>query len=107
VLYVAVIIALAQVGVHVIALMILLTVYLAGVVIVGAYAFKDFLVSSAAGIYLLLNQPYSIGDWVRIGDHSGIVQEIDIFVTKIEDDSEEFIVPNRKVFEEGIVRIRN
>jgi len=106
VLYVAFIIALGQVGVQVLALLVLLVVYAAGIVFVGTYAFKDFLVSSAAGIYLLLNQPYSIGDRVRIGDQIGIVQEIDMFVTKIEDDSEEFIVPNRKVFEEGVVRIR-
>ncbi|WP_306059700.1 mechanosensitive ion channel family protein [Natronococcus wangiae] len=106
VLYVALIIALGQIGVHVLALMILLTVYAAGLVLVGAYAFQDFLVSSAAGIYLLLNQPYGIGDRVRIGEQVGIVQEVDLFVTKIEDDSEEYIVPNRKVFKEGIVRMR-
>ena len=106
VLYVTFLIALSQVGVRVLALVILLTVYAAGIVIVGAFAFKDFLVSSAAGIYLLLNQPYGIGDQVRIGEQSGIVQEVDVFVTKIENDSEEYIVPNRKVFEEGVVRIR-
>ncbi|WIV67578.1 mechanosensitive ion channel domain-containing protein [Natrialbaceae archaeon AArc-T1-2] len=107
VLYVTFLIALAQVGVQVLALVILLTVYAAGVVFVGGYAFKDFLVSSAVGIYLLLEQPYSIGDRIRIGDRTGIVQEVDLFVTKIESDSEEYIVPNREVFEEGIVRIRD
>ncbi|AGB37199.1 mechanosensitive ion channel domain-containing protein [Natronococcus occultus] len=106
VLYVALIIALGQIGVHILALLILLAVYAAGVVLVGTYAFQDFLVSSAAGIYLLLNQPYGIGDRIRIGDQTGIVQEVDLFVTKIEDDSEEYIVPNRKVFENGIVRVR-
>lgn len=107
VLFVAFVIALSQIRVHVAALLILLTVYAAGIVLVGAYAFKDFLVSSAVGIYLLLNQPYGIGDRVRIGDQTGIVQEVDVFVTKIENDSEEFIVPNRKVFEEGVVRLRD
>ncbi|MFD1563098.1 mechanosensitive ion channel family protein [Haloarchaeobius amylolyticus] len=106
VLYVTFIIALGQIGVHVLALLILLTVYAVGVVIVGTVAFKDFLVSSAAGIYLLLNQPYGIGDEIKIGEQTGIVQEVDLFVTKIEDDSEEYIVPNRKVFENGIVRMR-
>ncbi|APW98547.1 mechanosensitive ion channel protein MscS [Halobiforma lacisalsi AJ5] len=106
VLYVTFIIALGQIGVHVLALLILLTVYAVGVVIVFTVAFKDFLVSSAAGIYLLLNQPYGIGDEVRIGDQSGIVQEVDLFVTKIENDSEEYIVPNRKVLDEGVVRNR-
>ncbi|WP_440771699.1 mechanosensitive ion channel family protein [Natronorubrum sp. DTA28] len=106
VLYVTFIIALGQIGVHVVALLILLTVYAFGLVFVGTIAFKDFLISSAAGIYLLLNQPYGIGDRVRIGEQVGIVQEVDLFVTKIEDESEEYIVPNRKVFEDGIVRIR-
>ncbi len=106
VLYVTFLIALSQVGVQVLALMILLTVYAAGVVIVGAFAFKDFLVSSAVGIYLLLEQPYSIGDRVRIGDRAGIVQEVDLFVTKVESDSEEYVIPNRQVFDEGITRIR-
>ena len=106
VLYVAFIIALGQIGVHILALLILLAVYAAGVVLVGTFAFKDFLVSSAVGIYLLLNQPYSIGDEITIGDQTGIVQEVDLFVTKIETDSQEYIVPNRKVFEEGIVRMR-
>lgn len=107
VLYVAFIIALGQIGVHVLALLILLTVYAVGIIAVGTVAFKEFLVSSAAGVYLLLNQPYGIGDRIRVDDQTGIVQEVDLFVTKIEDDSEEYIVPNRKVFENGIVRIRD
>ena len=106
VLYVAVIVALGQVGVNVVALLVLLTVYAAGVVLVGSYAFKDFLVSAAAGIYLLLNEPYSIGDEIRVGDDVGIVQEVDLFVTKVETDSMELVVPNREIFQNGIVRIK-
>ena len=106
VLSVTFLIALGQIGVYVLPLLVLLAVFSVAAVVVGAFAFKDFLVSSAAGIYLLLNQPYGIGDHIRIGDQSGIVQEVDLFVTKIEDDSEEYIVPNRKVFEDEIVRVR-
>jgi len=106
VLYVALLIALSQVGVNTTALLVLLTVYVFGVVFLGGLAFKDFLSSAAAGMYLLLNQPYGIGDEVRIGDREGIVQEVDLLVTRIENDEEEFIVPNRKVFEHGIARTR-
>ena len=106
VLYVAFVLALGQIGIYVLPLVILLAIFAAGAIVVGAIAFKDFLVSSAAGIYLLLEQPYGIGDRVQIGQQSGIVQEVDLFVTKIEDDSEEYIVPNRKVFEAEIVRER-
>ncbi|AXR82177.1 mechanosensitive ion channel domain-containing protein [Natrarchaeobaculum sulfurireducens] len=106
VLYVAFVLALGQIGVYVLPLVVLLAIFAAGAIVVGAIAFKDFLVSSAAGIYLLLEQPYGIGDRVQIGQQSGIVQEVDLLVTKIEDDSEEYIVPNRKVFEAEIVRER-
>ncbi|NHN48829.1 mechanosensitive ion channel [Halostella sp. JP-L12] len=107
VLYIASLVALGQIGVNTTALNVLLTVYVFGLVFLGGLAFKDFLASGAAGIYLLLNQPYGIGDSVRIGDHQGIVQEVDVFVTHIENDEEEFIVPNSRVLDQGIVRVRN
>jgi small-conductance mechanosensitive channel len=106
VIYVAILIALGQVGVVTGALVVLLGAYAFAVVILGSLAFKDLLASGAAGICLLLNQPYGIGDEVRIGEESGIVQEIDVFVTRIEDDSAEHVVPNSKVFEHGVVRRR-
>jgi small-conductance mechanosensitive channel len=107
VLYIASLIALGQIGVNTDALVVLLAVYVFGLVFLGGLAFKDFLASGAAGVYLLLNEPYGIGDDVRIGEHEGIVQEVDVFVTHIENDEEEFIVPNRRVLEQGIVRMRN
>ncbi|WP_459190951.1 mechanosensitive ion channel domain-containing protein [Halosimplex sp. J119] len=107
VLYVALLIALDQVGVETDALLVLLGVYALAFVVVGLVAFWDMLRSGAAGVYLLLTEPYSIGDRVRIDDNEGIVQEVDMFTTRIESDGEEYIVPNRSVFESGIVRIRD
>jgi small-conductance mechanosensitive channel len=106
VFYIATLIALAQLGVAILALVVALGAYLFALVFLGGVAFSDLLKSGAAGAYLLLNQPYGIGDRVRVGETSGIVQEMDLFVTHIESESEEYIVPNRKVFEEGIVRVR-
>jgi small-conductance mechanosensitive channel len=63
--------------------------------------------SSAAGVYLLLNQPYGIGDEIEIDGHRGIVQEVDVVATLIENDSEEFLVPNYRVLQSGIVRVRD
>jgi small-conductance mechanosensitive channel len=107
VVYVAILIALSQVGVATLALVVLLAAYLFAVILFAAIASYSLLASSAAGAYLLLNQPYGIGDEVRVGDVRGIVQEIDLFVTHIETDDEEHIVPNRRVFEEGVVRVRS
>jgi small-conductance mechanosensitive channel len=88
VFYVAFVLALDQIGIATFALVVLLT-------------------SAAAGLYLFLNEPYGIGDTVKIGDERGVVQEIDVFVTHIESDGEEYIVPNDRVFEGGIVIVHD
>ena len=106
VLYVAVLVALSQLGVATGALLVLLAAYAFGVFFLGGLAFKDLLASAAAGIYLLLSEPYAIGDEVEIDGRRGIVQEIDVLVTRIENDGEEHVVPNRKVFTEGAMRVR-
>jgi small-conductance mechanosensitive channel len=107
IVYLAALVALGQLGVAVLALLILLGAYALAIILFGAVALRDLLRSSAAGVYLLLNQPYGIGDEVRVGDDRGIVQEVDVFVTRIENDGEEYIIPNSRVFEQGVVRIRN
>lgn len=104
--YVAALIALAQLGVATTALLVLLAAYAFGLVFLSGIAFKQFLAAGAAGVYLLLVEPYTIGDEVRIDDKRGIVQEVDMFVTRIESDGEEYIIPNQRVFRSGIVRIR-
>ena len=106
ILYVAVLIALSQLGVATAALLVLLGAYSFGLFFLGGLAFKDLLSSAAAGIYLLLTEPYSIGDEVEIGGNRGIVQEVDVFVTRIENDDEEHVIPNRKVMTEGAMRVR-
>lgn len=107
VVYVAVLVALAQVDVATSALLVMLAVYMFGLVLFGALAFRDLLASGAAGLYLLLNQPYGIGDEVEIGEDRGIVQEITVLVTRIENDGAECVIPNRQVFKHGVVRYRS
>lgn len=106
VVYVAVLIALSQVGVATLALIVLLAMYGFGLVVFTAIATKDLLASGSAGVYLLLTEPYTIGDEVKVAGQRGIVQEVDLFVTHIETDGEEYILPNHAVFHDGIVRIR-
>ncbi|WP_135302576.1 mechanosensitive ion channel domain-containing protein [Haloarcula amylovorans] len=105
--YLAVLIALGQLGVDTMALLILLAAYSFGLVFIIGLALKDLLAASAAGLYLLLSEPYSIGDEVVIGDRQGIVQEVDMFVTHVESEGKEHIIPNQLVIRSGIVRVRN
>ncbi|WP_318569511.1 mechanosensitive ion channel domain-containing protein [Salinigranum marinum] len=106
VLFLATLIALSQIGVATGALVVSLGAYFLAVIVLTAVAFKQMLASGAAGIYLLLHQPYGIGDEVRVGDTRGIVCEMDLFVTHVESDEEEVILPNDKVFERGVARLR-
>ncbi|WP_435076116.1 mechanosensitive ion channel domain-containing protein [Halococcus sp. AFM35] len=106
IIYIAALLALGQLGVANVALLVLLGAYAFGVVFLGGLACRDLLAASAAGFYLLFAEPIAIGDEVRIDGRAGIVQEVDVFVTHIENDGEEFIVPNDHVFRSGIVRVR-
>ena len=107
ILYVAALIALSQLQVATGALLVLLAAYAFGVVFLGGLALKDLLSSAAAGIYLLLTEPYSIGDEVEIDGARGVVQEVDVFATTVENDGEEYVIPNRKVLREGAMRVRS
>ena len=106
VIYVAILVALSQIGIVTLPLVVLEAAIFFGVIVLGGLAFKDMLVSGAAGVFLFLTQPYSIGDEIRVGDTHGIVQEVGLFVTHVEaeEEGEEFIIPNRKVFDEGVGR---
>ncbi|MDR5672257.1 Small-conductance mechanosensitive channel [Halalkaliarchaeum sp. AArc-CO] len=106
IVFVAILLALAQVGVATLVLVVLMGMYAFALIVFTAIATKDLLASGAAGVYLLLAQPYSIGDEVKVGGQRGIVQEVNLLVTHIETDGEEHIVPNHSVFRDGIVRIR-
>ncbi|MEZ3143373.1 mechanosensitive ion channel domain-containing protein [Halobaculum sp. MBLA0143] len=106
VVYVAALIALAQIGVATTALIVLLGGYLAAAVVLSAVALRDLLASGSAGLYLLLTQPYGIGDRVQIGDVEGVVQEIDVFVTHVETDEMVYLVPNRRAVRDGVARVR-
>lgn len=106
IMFVAALIALGQVGVATGALLIALGIYAVAVITFAGLALRDVLPAAAAGIYLLLSQPYGIGDDVAIGERQGVVQEVNVFVTHIENDEGEYVVPNHLVFRNGLLRKR-
>ncbi|HKL28214.1 MAG TPA: mechanosensitive ion channel domain-containing protein [Natrialbaceae archaeon] len=106
ILYIAFLIALSQIGVSTRALVVLLAAYLFALIFIGGLAFRDLLRAGATGMYILLNEPYSIGDEIRVGEYEGIVQGVDVFTTRIESEDEETVFPNHLVFERGVTRAR-
>lgn len=105
IVYVAALVAASQIGVATAALLVLLGAYIFGVVVLTGVALQDMLRAASAGVYLLLREPYGIGDQVEIGDRRGVVQEVTVLVTRVESDNHEYVVPNHTVMREGAILV--
>ena len=67
-------------------------------------ALQGSLANFAAGVMLILFQPFKVGDEVEAGGASGIVKEIQIFSTIMETkDKKKIIVPNAKITSDKII----
>jgi len=72
--------------------------------IVVGLAARQTLGSMIAGFLLMFSRPFTIGDWIVIGDQEGVVTNITIFNTRLENfDGESVIIPNDKVSERAVV----
>lgn len=82
------------------------TGFVAGLGIIGftvGFALKDIAENFVAGILLLLQQPFDIGDAVEVNDYGGTVEEIDIRTTTIRTwDGLLVIIPNASVYSNPI-----
>ncbi|MGI8643333.1 MAG: mechanosensitive ion channel family protein [Thermomicrobiales bacterium] len=64
-------------------------------------SFQDVLKNFIAGVYILLERPFSIGERIQVRDFDGLVESIDIRTTVLRNDREEhIIVPNAVMFTE-------
>ena len=64
-------------------------------------AFQDVLKNFIAGIYLLVERPFNIGDRVKVRDAEGSVEAVDIRTTALKTDAGVVIlVPNNIIFTE-------
>jgi small conductance mechanosensitive channel len=67
-------------------------------------ALQGSLANFAAGVMLILFQPFKVGDEVDAGGASGVVKEIQIFSTILEAaDKKTVIIPNAKITADKIV----
>ncbi|MBC8504033.1 MAG: mechanosensitive ion channel [Chloroflexi bacterium] len=95
VLIIGIMLALEQVGFN-------LTAFLAGLGILGftvGFALQDVSKNFVAGMLLLLEQPFDIGDVIEVGDYTGTVARVDIRATEIYTfDGQNVLIPNGDVF---------
>ncbi len=63
------------------------------------FAFRDILQNFLAGILLLWNEPFRIGDQIRMGDYEGDVEDIQTRATTIHTyDNRRIVIPNSQLF---------
>ncbi len=72
--------------------------------IVVGLAARQTLGSLIAGFVLMFSRPFTIGDWVQVGEDEGIVTDITIVNTRLENfDGETVVIPNDRVANQTIV----
>lgn len=76
--------------------------FVAGLGLVGftlGFAFQDIAKNFMAGVLLLIQQPFGIGDDIEVSGYEGRVTDVDIRATTIKGwDGQEIIVPNADVY---------
>lgn len=78
------------------------TAFLTGLGIVGftiGFALQDVSKNFVAGLLLLIQQPFDVGDSIRVTDFAGTVMAIDLRATEIHTfDGQVVLIPNADVF---------
>lgn len=75
-----------------------------GLTVALTFALQDILKNLVAGVYLLLERPFVIGDQITITPYTGIVENIYIRVTALRtSDGERVLVPNGLLFSTAVV----
>ncbi|EMI17426.1 mechanosensitive ion channel protein MscS [Rhodopirellula maiorica SM1] len=68
------------------------------------FAFKDILQNFMAGLLILLNEPFKIGDQIVSGDHEGTVESIKTRATLIKTyDGKRVVIPNSQIYTNPVV----
>jgi small-conductance mechanosensitive channel len=66
---------------------------------------QDLLKNFIAGVYILLERPFVVGDEVTLGSYSGRVEFVDLRTTKLRtSDGQEVIVPNTMIMSQVMTR---
>lgn len=101
---IGILVALQQVGFDV-------TAFLTGLGIMGftiGFALQDVSKNFVAGLLLHVQDPFEIGDVIKVMDYTGKVETIDLRATKIRLlDGTEVLIPNADVFTNPIVNYSN
>src|SRR5579875_1325044 len=82
-------------------------VALVGVLTVAlSLSLQDILKNLVAGVYLLIERPFVIGDYITVATYSGEVEDIQLRVTLLRTlDGERVLIPNALIFTSAVVNL--
>lgn len=81
-----------------------LTTILAAVAFGIGFALRDLIMNFLAGIMILINRQFSIGDFIKVGDVTGKVVEIQSRATILKaTDGTKIILPNSEIFSNAVI----
>jgi len=84
-----------------------LTAFVAGLGVIGfalGFAVQDIAQNFIAGVMLLIQQPFEIGDFIEVNGYTGEVLTVDLRATQLKTlDGQDVLIPNGQVFSSPIV----
>ncbi|MEF8756811.1 MAG: mechanosensitive ion channel family protein [Halobacteriales archaeon] len=81
----------------------LATIAAAATLAIG-FAMQDVIKNFVSGVFIFTDQPFRIGDWIEWEDHSGVVEDISLRVTRVRTfDNELLTVPNSQLTD-GVIK---
>lgn len=67
-------------------------------------ALQGGLSNVAGGVLILVNRPFRVGDYIKVGEHDGVVENIGIYYTTIKTfDGKKVVIPNGTVTSSVVV----
>ncbi|WP_458206299.1 mechanosensitive ion channel family protein [Haladaptatus sp. NG-SE-30] len=83
----------------------LATVAAAATLAIG-FALQDILANFVAGVFIFTDKPFKIGDWIEWDDgtYSGIVEDIDLRVTRVRTFDNELLTVANSVLTDGVIK---
>src|SRR6266576_2313046 len=81
-----------------------LTALVFGVIAAFSLAFQDILKNFIAGLFMLVERPFRLGDEITVDNHTGIVENIEMRATTLRtSEGEQVITPNSLVYTGTII----
>jgi len=95
--------SLAMIGLDTTALSIMFAILLGGIMIILVFGIKDLLPGVTSGIHL--KKTLKIGEHIKVGDYSGVVQKIGSVSVTLIDGDKSYIIPNTVIFNNVVERV--